>query len=247
MNSDVMTDEDGASPGFGPNAATILATEHWSLLGTRSMAWNEAMSRAGVFLTVLSAAVVALALVGNATDFAPPFATFALVLLPAVLFVGFATYTRLVQIHVEDRFLVQAMNRLRHAYLDMEPVLARYLSTSSYDDMNGVLATYTLGAPLLPTRILLITTTPTIVATLDAVIAAAVAGLVAVVLGGNAAAVAVAAALTFGAVLYGLSWMESRVLLTVGSELTLRFPTPPGDPAQEIRVSWWGLGGRPRR
>jgi hypothetical protein len=30
---------------FGPDGATILATEHWSLLGTRSMIWNEAMSR----------------------------------------------------------------------------------------------------------------------------------------------------------------------------------------------------------
>ena len=31
---------------FGPDGATILATEHWSLLGTRSLIWNEAMSRA---------------------------------------------------------------------------------------------------------------------------------------------------------------------------------------------------------
>jgi hypothetical protein len=31
------------------------------------MVWNEAYSRTGIFLTVLSAAVVALALVGQAT------------------------------------------------------------------------------------------------------------------------------------------------------------------------------------
>jgi hypothetical protein len=29
---------------LGPTAATILATEHWSLLSTRSLIWNEAMS-----------------------------------------------------------------------------------------------------------------------------------------------------------------------------------------------------------
>jgi len=40
---------------FGPHATQILATEHWSLLATRSLIWNEALSRATVFLTVLSA------------------------------------------------------------------------------------------------------------------------------------------------------------------------------------------------
>ena len=34
----------------------ILATEHWSLLATRSMTWNEVFSRASMFITVLSAA-----------------------------------------------------------------------------------------------------------------------------------------------------------------------------------------------
>jgi len=29
----------------GPDAAAILATEHWSLLGSRSLLWTEAMSR----------------------------------------------------------------------------------------------------------------------------------------------------------------------------------------------------------
>jgi hypothetical protein len=33
--------------------AQILATEHWSLLATRSMTWNEIFSRASMFVTVL--------------------------------------------------------------------------------------------------------------------------------------------------------------------------------------------------
>jgi hypothetical protein len=44
---------------FGPDGAAILATEHWSLLAARSLLWNEAMSRATVFLSVLSARSVA--------------------------------------------------------------------------------------------------------------------------------------------------------------------------------------------
>ncbi len=33
---------------LGPDAAAILASEHWSLLGFRSLIWNEALSRTAV-------------------------------------------------------------------------------------------------------------------------------------------------------------------------------------------------------
>ena len=36
----------------------ILASEHWSLLATRNLSWNESFSRATMFLTVLTGAVV---------------------------------------------------------------------------------------------------------------------------------------------------------------------------------------------
>ena len=67
----------------GPDAVAILATEHWSLIAARSLLWNEAYSRTTIFLGALSAAIVALALVANATGFGPRTATLALVLLPA--------------------------------------------------------------------------------------------------------------------------------------------------------------------
>jgi pyrimidine deaminase RibD-like protein len=78
-------------------------------------------SRTTIFLTVLSAAVVALALVANATGFGPTTTTVALVLLPVVLLIGLATFVRLVEIGNEDMRLVLAMNRVRHAYLTMHP------------------------------------------------------------------------------------------------------------------------------
>ena len=40
----------------------VLSTEHWSLLASRSLAWNESFARAGMFLSALSGAIVALAL-----------------------------------------------------------------------------------------------------------------------------------------------------------------------------------------
>jgi hypothetical protein len=122
--------------------AQILATEHWSLLATRSMTWNEIFSRTGTFLTVLSASVVALSLVAQASDFGANFRAFALLVLPIALLVGFGTYLRLVEADIEDAWLVVGMNRLRHAYLEMAPELDPYFVTSPYDDEPGMLQTY---------------------------------------------------------------------------------------------------------
>jgi len=66
----------------------ILTTEHWSLLSTRALSWNETSSRTAAFLAALSGAVVALALVAQATAFGEGFVTFALLILPVVIFIG---------------------------------------------------------------------------------------------------------------------------------------------------------------
>lgn len=167
-----------SSPQFSEQAASLLATEHWSLLGTRSLAWNEAFSRTTVFLNVLSASVVALALVADATGFDESFQAFALVLFPIVLFLGIATYVRLVQINAEDLYLVAGMNRLRHAYLQIAPELKPYFTAGAHDDEAGITTTYLLGQPriLRPWQQFFVTT-PTVVATIDAIVAASGAAL----------------------------------------------------------------------
>lgn len=60
-----------------PRAITLLTTEHWSLLSARSLAYNEAFVRAGMFLTFLSMSFVALALVAQAMAFGQGFLTVA--------------------------------------------------------------------------------------------------------------------------------------------------------------------------
>jgi hypothetical protein len=206
---------------FGPDAATILATEHWSLLGTRTMLWNERMSRTGIFLTVLSAAIVALALVADATGFGSRTRMLALVLLPVVLLIGLATYVRLVQLGIDDLRLVLAMNRLRRAYLTMAPGLEPYFSTGHHDDERGVAATFMLSAPrdLQPWAHFLITT-PTLVATIDAAIVTAIVVLLAPA-GAAVAAGVVAFPLAWGA-LFLLQRRTVGVLHAGGA----RFPTP---------------------
>jgi hypothetical protein len=103
----------------------------------------------------------------------------ALVLLPVVLLLGIATYVRQVQVNNEEFKLVLAMNRLRHAYLKIEPGLEPYFTTGHHDDERGLVASYMLHDP--SRRWLLVhfvINTPTIVATVDAALAAAIAVLV---------------------------------------------------------------------
>ena len=150
---------------------TILSTEHWNLLATRSLSWSESFSRANMFLTVLSGAVVALALVAQATNFGDGFILFALLILPVVLFVGATTFVRLVEVNNEDVHWVYGMNLLRHAYLDMEPDLEPYFVSGAASDAAAITKTYgshgtgtVLGHALV--------TTPATIAFVNAMIAA---------------------------------------------------------------------------
>jgi len=225
----VAADVAGDRP-LGPHAAQILGTEHWSLLAARSLIWNEAQSRATVFLTVLSASIIALALLADATGFGAQTTTLALLLLPVVFLLGLAAYARLVQINTEEFQLVLAMNRLRHAYLTIEPGLERYLTTGHHDDERGVIATYMLDRPSRQWLwVHFLVNTPTIVATVDAALAAAIVVLVLQVAEApRAAAVAggAVAFLTVWGVLFRLQLHTLRPLRGT----TPRFPTPPDLP-----------------
>lgn len=159
-----------------PRDLQILSTEHWSLLATRSLSWSESFSRAGLFLSVVSATAVALALVGQATAFGDQFIAFALVMLPIALFVGLATYTRLDEVNIEDLIWVAGMNRIRHAYLEIRPGLAPYFITGATDDPSGVERSYGIHRP---GSILAhwVVTMPGMIAVIDGVLAGLLTGL----------------------------------------------------------------------
>jgi hypothetical protein len=211
---------------LGPHAAAILATEHWSLLSARSLIWNEAMSRATVFLTVLSASIIALALLSDATGFGPHTVTLALVLLPVVLLLGIATYVRLVQINSEEFQLVLATNRLRRAYLTIAPGLEPYFTTGHHDDEQGLVTTYMIHRPT-PARLWLhfLVNTPTIVATVDAALAAAIVVLLLQVAEASRATLVAGGVVAF-LVLWGTLFPLQRHTLHPLRDTTPRFPSP---------------------
>lgn len=187
--------------------AQILATEHWNLLATRSVTWNEIFSRTGTFLTVLSATVVALSLVAQATGFGQDFRVFALLVLPIVLFIGLATYIRLIEADIEDAWLVVGMNRLRKAYLELAPDLDPYFVTSHHDDEFGVMQTYSFRSHLGVSHLL--AGSPVIVGIIDTVVTGVLAAVVCQALGGVVElqiAVGLAVALMTGAMLGAIGY-----------------------------------------
>jgi hypothetical protein len=213
-----------------PRALQMLSTEHWSLLATRSLSWNESFSRTGIFLSVLSASVVALGLVGGATQFGREFATFALVLLPVTLFVGIATFVRLDEVNVEDVLWVVGMNRLRHAYVRIKPAIEPFLIAGWTDDDVGIGQTFAMQTA--PTRtntfVHMFVTTPGIVAVIDGVLAASIAGILLSLGEGAGMATVVPVAALVGVVTTGVLFATSiRRTRRVIGRWRPRFPAEP--------------------
>jgi hypothetical protein len=122
--------------------AQMLATEHWSLLASRSTTQNEVLSRISIFLTLVSAGLVSLALIGQVTRFSQVFPAVAIVLLSFILLVGVLTQLRVINASMDDLMFVVAMNRIRSAYVALDPGIAQTLLTGATDDMAGVQRTY---------------------------------------------------------------------------------------------------------
>jgi hypothetical protein len=122
--------------------AQLLATEHWGLLASRSTTQSEVLTRINMFLTLVSAGLVSLALVGQATRFSDSFVIFAITVLGFICVVGVLTQIRVYNVGMEDLMYVVAMNRLRSAYVDLDPGVAPYLMTSPHDDESGANHTY---------------------------------------------------------------------------------------------------------
>jgi hypothetical protein len=202
--------------------AQLLATEHWSLLATRSMTWNEIFSRASMFITVLSAAVVALALVAQATAFGPGFRLFALLVLSVVLLVGVATFLRLGDANMDDFGLVLGMNRLRHAYLELAPELEPYFVTGHHDDMAGLTQSYGLGYHAGLGRVL--AATPNLVAIIDAVVFGVLIAIIALLLGAPDAVALASGVIAALVAVVGLAVLVYRARTRVWRGLRPRFP-----------------------
>jgi hypothetical protein len=219
--------------GRDPEASSklqILATEHWSLLATRSLTYTESLARVNIFLAVLSGAVIALALVAQVDHFGTAFTTIAIPVLFVVLFTGIATISRLMVLNRDDYRWVVAMNRLRHGYLEMHPELAPNFMTSTYDDYWGALQTLGIDRPVsrgaLASVFHLPQTLPGMLGVIVAAVAAAIAALAVRAVAGPAPAMGLAGALGFVLVLAWMVIWNRRSFGGPAPSLEPNFPTP---------------------
>lgn len=118
---------------------TALSTEHFTLQGARNATISEANGRASLYLGTLSSGVVALAFIAQISGLSNIFFTFALVMFPSLLFMGIATYVRLVQTAMADILYLRGINRIRHFYTELAPQTKPYFVLSIYDDRSGVI------------------------------------------------------------------------------------------------------------
>jgi hypothetical protein len=227
---------EGASP-TGPTPVQlrlqILSTEHWSLLASRSLAWNEMFSRAGMYLSTLSGSMVALGLIGGIDGFGDPFVAFALVLLPVVLFVGIGTWVRMGGSNYHDAMTVFGMNRIRGAYLEIAPDLEPYFVMGVHDDPEGIGITMAIS-PGTSTIAHLIASTPFLVVVLNAVVAGAIAAVVLLRIANlvGAAALAGAVIVAILVLLAQLNYARGQIRQGQAAVRPL-FPTRRGDRPRE--------------
>jgi hypothetical protein len=206
----------------------VLSTEHWSLLASRSLAWNESFSRAGMFLSALSGAIVALALVAQATDFGDGFRIFALVILPVVLFIGLTTLIRLGIANYHDGLTVIGMNRIRAAYFERVPEVQRYFVMPGTDDPDSTWRAMGMDIGF-PTPVVLIASAPAVIGVLNAVIAGSIGAIAAIQLGAGTAVSLIVGAIIFAALFAGQTLFGQREALRSRPEWTPMFPAEPGE------------------
>jgi hypothetical protein len=113
-----------------------LGAEFSMLQGARGATISESSSRSSLYMTTLSGAVVALALVAQAARFGETFFIFALAIMPVVFFLGVATYYRLLETGVEDVIYARAISKIRDFFSGIDPAHGAFFHASAVDQVG---------------------------------------------------------------------------------------------------------------
>lgn len=207
----------------------VLSTEHMSLLSQRSLVYNEAFTRVGMLLTFVSMSLVALALLSSSLPVRSDLVAIVAIVLGIDLVVGLATVIRVRNAYQEDFTAVQAMNRVRRGYVDLAPRAAPYLSTGTYDDLPGVVASY--GPSFAPSSTLAgvsygLSTSIGLAMLLCALLAGALVAVVGLAAGASGV-ISLAAGVIGSVVVLGLlGWVGYRTQVRNQASIVVRFPAP---------------------
>lgn len=207
---------------------SILTTEHFTLQGARSATVSDSSGRASLYLSTLSGTLLALSLLGNATDLGVPFVVAALVLAPTLIFLGIVTFVRVLESGLEDSLYARGINRIRHYYLEVAPELKPYFILSDRDDMEGVL----INMGLAPGgRSQAFFTTAGMIGVINSVLVGAfVGGLVRLTVDEGLGVIFAAAAVGFGVSAWAHLQFQRRAWVRFGDRHPSRFPSGNGEP-----------------
>ena len=122
----------------GTSDLTILTTEHFTLQSARQLCLQDMQSRSTIFLTAVSAFLVAVGFFGSATRFTGPFFIFVLALLISLWVLGVLSWTRVLQAAIEDVIICFGIARIRHRYTELAPGIGPLLVRSTHDDFTGI-------------------------------------------------------------------------------------------------------------
>lgn len=125
--------------GTDPALLSALTTEHYTLQSARASTIMEANGRSQLFLSTVSGATVALALVAQLDRVGDTFTVFAAAVLPALLLLGITSYVRLADLAVNDAYYARAIGRIRSFYFGIDPAARNYWLLAAGDDPHAVM------------------------------------------------------------------------------------------------------------
>jgi hypothetical protein len=209
-------------------ALSILTAEHTSLASARSLAYNEAFTRIGNYLSFLSISFVVLALIAQATSFGEPFLGIAAITLTFDFVIGLITFGRILGTTSDDLRAVQAMARVRHGYLQIAPHLEPYFSDGTTDDREGVMRTYRVPESGLHGVLYALTTSTGMTVIIVALLGGVLAGVLAM-LAGTGAELAFGLGTVSTVVIFAVAGAAAgRYFVRDQASLEVRFPSGPG-------------------
>ena len=218
-----VTDSRSARSDSEPSGALVsaLTTEHYTLQAARSSTVAEANGRGLIFLSTVSGAMVALALVAQVDRLGhQTFLVFALSILPALLVLGLTSYARLADLAVHDAYYARGIGRIRAFYFTLDPSAHQYWLLTPGDDLHALMRQ--AGQP--HSRWHHFSHTATSVAAVTSMIAGVFAGLVASAVGASSLPVlGVLATVVAGGMFAGLFVDQERRWRRSGDSEPTRF------------------------
>ena len=152
------------------------------------------------------------------------FRLFALVVLPALVFLGTVTFVRVLETGIEDAIYGLAINRIRHYYLELAGEDARYFVLGGNDDIQGGLANMGLSpSPWRP-----FVSVASVIAVINSMVAGALAGITLDVFVSRTVAVLAGVVLAVVALIIHFRLGRGRFVRAM-ERITPQFPSTPRD------------------